>query len=211
MFCSKCGKELDKGTAFCPSCGNPVNSVNQSASTGSPNAANHVSARSDISTEEKTKKVMACIAFLSRMVLDLILFWSIVGTKGTILLGGDFPEQRINLWWDTSGWPYIIIALFFTLTDLSNALKFYIITYFNRSFAQKKSKVIDNCFTHGIEMVIIPLSLTFFIYDEFGHFPVTLPVLGISICTINILVALTYVKAADYESYAILEANGSRV
>ncbi len=55
MFCSKCGKEMSEGTAFCPSCGNPVNSENQAAAAGSPNAANSKPEESDVISEEKTE------------------------------------------------------------------------------------------------------------------------------------------------------------
>ena len=28
MFCSKCGKQINVNSGFCPSCGNPINNVN---------------------------------------------------------------------------------------------------------------------------------------------------------------------------------------
>ncbi len=210
MFCSKCGKEMAEGMAFCPSCGNPVNSVNQAAA-GSPNVADSVPAKKEISAEEKTKKLVACGAFFFCMVLELFFLWWIVGSKGTIIIGNDHSERYINAFWDTFEWFFIILALFNTLVNLYVAFRFYIIAYINRSFDFSRLKA--GFYLSGAN-IIIGIGFIFFAFyvnNKIGYFPVMLIVLGISIVILDFIATVAYRKAADYEYAAMLREKGTSI
>ncbi len=210
MFCSKCGKEMAEGTAFCPSCGNPVNSENQAAA-GSPNPANPAPAKNEISAEEKTKKLAACAAFVFFMVLAMFFLWSIVGSKGTVIIGNGHSERYINAFWDEFQWLCIILALFNTLYNLYVAFRFYIIAYINRSFSENKLKANFACHGWGTPIGLGSIFFAFYINNKIGYFPVIILVLGVSIDVLSFIAALLYSKAADYEYAAMLREKGTSI
>lgn len=80
MICVKCGKELEEGTAFCPSCGTKVESNNSSSSTDSMSEGNmqdvneDSSGTNDIPTHNERNVV---ISFMSDSFAK-ICFWGLL-------------------------------------------------------------------------------------------------------------------------------------
>lgn len=213
MFCSKCGKELAEGTVFCPSCGNPVNSVNQAAAADSPNVANSAPAKNEISAEEKTKKLVACGAFFFSMALELFFLWWIVGSKGRLILGNEYSEMFINKFWDELGWILIIPALFGTLNELFNAFMFYIIPYINRSFDLCYRKLVV-CLVCEFVVVVMYCCGLFFTNDHVDFEDVISPVIVIGLLLIfafKFVAAVDYRIAADCEYAAMLREKGTSI
>ncbi len=204
---------MAEGMAFCPSCGNPVNSVNQAEAAGSPNDANPAPAKNEISAEEKTKKLVACAAFFFCMVLELFFLWWIVGSKGRLILGNEYSDMFINKFWDEFGWFFIIPALFGTLYDLFIAFRFYIIAYINRSFDLDLKKCA--IFSNGV-FWLFAIYFGVFLSEniesgdyEYAFLPFI--IFGISILVLELIAAVAYRKAADYEYAAMLREKGTSI
>ncbi|MCL2478029.1 MAG: zinc-ribbon domain-containing protein [Treponema sp.] len=92
-FCSKCGKNVDEGTNFCPSCGAAMNT----ASAGSvPN--------NQFSNVDVTKKfnMMILIGFILGVVSLFLNFFGIVGILACVFSGmglAKFNDKTENYKW----------------------------------------------------------------------------------------------------------------
>ena len=74
MFCIKCGKQLEEGTSFCPSCGTSQESI------ATPPVSNSYQPQESASTN-----TMAIVGFVVSIISLLINFWGIIGIAATIL------------------------------------------------------------------------------------------------------------------------------
>ncbi|MBD5116802.1 MAG: zinc ribbon domain-containing protein [Ruminococcaceae bacterium] len=91
MFCSKCGKEVQEGTAFCSSCGQPLqNTDGGPANNVQPQIIYVNQSNSGIMStppEEKKKKTTAIGFYFISAILSLCIILTVLGSKLELLAG----------------------------------------------------------------------------------------------------------------------------
>ena len=100
MFCTKCGKQLEEGTAFCPNCGTAQNS----AEIPAPDIACQQLESTAVSKKGKKKGLLFAILAIVLVGVCIAVFW---GTRGDEVAGKwhdlDNPTVYMNLKKDHTG------------------------------------------------------------------------------------------------------------
>jgi hypothetical protein len=78
-FCSKCGTQIDQGSAFCQNCGTPVSGANAPAAVATP-----APTAAQLAAGGKTN-VMAIVSLVVSIVSWLIALWGVIPLLGIIL------------------------------------------------------------------------------------------------------------------------------
>lgn len=91
MFCSKCGKEVQEGTAFCSSCGQPLQNTGDSPTSNVQPQIIYINQSNSgiMSTppEEKKKKTTAIGFYFISAILSLCIVLTVLGSKLELLAG----------------------------------------------------------------------------------------------------------------------------
>lgn len=81
MFCTNCGKEIQKGSAFCPECG----ATQQGATPPVTDAGGNPDSTSQPEVKKMPYNIICIIGLVISGISLLLNFWGVVGIAGTIV------------------------------------------------------------------------------------------------------------------------------
>lgn len=203
MFCSKCGKEINDGAAFCDKCGNPVGN-----SSSNNNADNSTSERNVLSNEistfvekEKNEKKMAIICAVICNIIA-IMFASTLFNSVDMLFEGPRVERLQELISEEFNGAEMWLILP-AIADIG----VYIYAYLNRKFEKTFGGVVSTAVIYAlIHLFIAFMSLAIF-NEDFGANEYTLTfgfwLIYIVFLCIDIYRVIAYKKASEAEEAAV--------
>lgn len=208
MFCSKCGKQVADGAAFCDGCGYAL-------SGGTPLAQSQVSPISKMTDAEKNEKMCAVLLFCISSVMDLLFWWLVVASEFkavSFLFEGTAPsyviESLFEKLFENCGGIMIFICVVLTIGYTVIGITSYAMPYMKRDFssalpAVKTSNIIDSV------MLILGTAAIFviFIAELNAQPPYFLLVPVLVLAWGHICVVVTYNKAVKAEEHAIWQEN----
>lgn len=211
MFCSKCGKEVQEGTAFCSSCGNPINSYAQ-ANTAKPLKQSFISVRKNLAAtapDEYKKKNIVLTVYLIITIMNIGFWLSVVLTKLSI-----FPNYLINVNNSSTEsllsvieanvissnlWVMFVLFLMVIVTEIIGLW----VWYKKRAFSFTKKHVRTIYVVYSFLWLIFPFLTKLFFYHKCEHLDVSPTFLFYFIVFlmmfVNILYIFLFYKAAECE------------
>ncbi len=197
MFCSKCGKEIADGSAFCSACGNPT-AFNQ-AQVNLRSGMNMNTPDAGMTNEEKTKKLAAVWSFILVSLAELFMAWSICVSEGRILFGSDMPDRILSRWWEDNSWLFVLAGFFLTFDVLINIFIFYVVPYVNRIFEKTKKNIIIQYIFKVVIFTFLPLIFAAGIDETLDIFSAWLVLFGLFVAVLYAVALIAYCKAANCE------------
>lgn len=216
MFCSKCGKEVQEGTAFCSSCGQPLQGTNVSPTNNTQSQIIYVN-QSNIGMmsappEERNKKLNAIAFYLISAILSLCLIMAILGSKLELLAGfisTDLSQNTIadafrSIYEEHAAILWCLGILYLSIPITQGILLWSM--YKKRNFTLRINNVVTQNILDSAVWFIFPIIINILISRNSrieGSASFLFWTLSIAIIASKIIYAVLYYKASECEKINI--------